>query len=169
MALDLFDQATDAGAGGEDQGFDVAGEDSIGEIDGGRVPRRRYFAQRWRNQRRAALSDDQLGQFRSTAAFEGGHAKAGEGGKFLRHVSIIVGGLRKAVAGMRRHSIMENVLGIGGFFFRAKNPSALSQWYSEHLGVAQTPSTYDEITMAASGGSDGLRAIPSRHNLFRQG
>jgi predicted enzyme related to lactoylglutathione lyase len=27
------------------------------------------------------------------------------------------------------------VTGIGGFFFRAKDPVALSAWYAEHLGV----------------------------------
>lgn len=27
------------------------------------------------------------------------------------------------------------VTGIGGFFFRAKDPAALSAWYADHLGV----------------------------------
>lgn len=27
------------------------------------------------------------------------------------------------------------VLGIGGFFFRSRDPDALAGWYSEHLGV----------------------------------
>lgn len=27
------------------------------------------------------------------------------------------------------------VLGIGGFFFRAKDPKALKAWYREHLGI----------------------------------
>jgi predicted enzyme related to lactoylglutathione lyase len=27
------------------------------------------------------------------------------------------------------------VLGIGGLFFRSKDPKALSAWYSEHLGI----------------------------------
>lgn len=30
---------------------------------------------------------------------------------------------------------MEIVEGIGGFFFRAADPTALSWWYAEHLGV----------------------------------
>ncbi|GGR45210.1 putative glyoxalase superfamily protein PhnB [Nocardioides luteus] len=30
---------------------------------------------------------------------------------------------------------MERVVGIGGVFFRAKDPLALSRWYRDHLGV----------------------------------
>jgi len=31
------------------------------------------------------------------------------------------------------------VTGIGGFFFRAKDPEALRIWYATHLGVGSTP------------------------------
>lgn len=31
------------------------------------------------------------------------------------------------------------VTGIGGFFFRAKDPEVLRSWYSEHLGVGSAP------------------------------
>jgi predicted enzyme related to lactoylglutathione lyase len=30
---------------------------------------------------------------------------------------------------------MERVTGIGGFFFRARDPSALARWYTETMGV----------------------------------
>jgi hypothetical protein len=30
---------------------------------------------------------------------------------------------------------MERVTGIGGVFFRARDPQALAAWYQEHLGV----------------------------------
>ena len=30
---------------------------------------------------------------------------------------------------------MERVTGIGGVFFRARDPAALAAWYEEHLGV----------------------------------
>ncbi len=32
---------------------------------------------------------------------------------------------------------MQKVNGIGGFFFRAKDPKALAEWYETHLGVEQ--------------------------------
>jgi len=38
----------------------------------------------------------------------------------------------------------EKVLGIGGLFFRSKDPKALALWYQENLGVNITPSTYEE-------------------------
>jgi predicted enzyme related to lactoylglutathione lyase len=34
---------------------------------------------------------------------------------------------------------MERVTGIGGFFFRSKDPKALAKWYSDHLGVNPSP------------------------------
>ena len=38
---------------------------------------------------------------------------------------------------------MEKVLGIGGLFFRAKDPKALGKWYADNLGVAQVPGSYE--------------------------
>lgn len=34
---------------------------------------------------------------------------------------------------------MEAVDGIGGVFFRSKDPGALGKWYAEHLGVLEVP------------------------------
>ena len=39
---------------------------------------------------------------------------------------------------------MERVTGIGGVFFRAADPDALRKWYEQHLGVARTPTDYDQ-------------------------
>ncbi|MBT8083672.1 MAG: VOC family protein [Pseudomonadales bacterium] len=39
---------------------------------------------------------------------------------------------------------MEKVNGIGGVFFRAKNPEELAAWYEKHLGVNPVPSGYDQ-------------------------
>lgn len=39
---------------------------------------------------------------------------------------------------------MEKVSGIGGVFFRAHDPQAIGQWYAKHLGIALTPSNYEE-------------------------
>lgn len=39
---------------------------------------------------------------------------------------------------------MARVTGIGGFFFRARDPDGLSRWYAEHLDVVPTPRSYDD-------------------------
>ncbi|MGQ0766468.1 MAG: VOC family protein [Gemmatimonadota bacterium] len=39
---------------------------------------------------------------------------------------------------------MERVMGIGGFFFRASDPSALAAWYERHLGIGRAPETYTQ-------------------------
>jgi glyoxylase I family protein len=39
---------------------------------------------------------------------------------------------------------VERVTGIGGVFFRARDPEALKRWYEEHLGVNAPQPTYDE-------------------------
>ena len=37
------------------------------------------------------------------------------------------------------HLPKERVTGIGGVFFRARDPKALAQWYQDHLGISVTP------------------------------
>jgi glyoxylase I family protein len=39
---------------------------------------------------------------------------------------------------------MERVTGIGGLFFRARDPLALGRWYANNLGVDVPPPTYDD-------------------------
>ncbi len=34
---------------------------------------------------------------------------------------------------------MERVTGIGGVFFRARDPAALARWYEQHLGIDPVP------------------------------
>jgi predicted enzyme related to lactoylglutathione lyase len=47
---------------------------------------------------------------------------------------------------------MERVLGIGGIFFKARDPQALAAWYAEHLGLPLDPGqTFGMFTSAAAG------------------
>jgi len=39
---------------------------------------------------------------------------------------------------------VERVNGIGGVFFRARDPGALSGWYAEHLGITPPPPSYED-------------------------
>lgn len=47
----------------------------------------------------------------------------------------------------------QQVLGFGGVFFKAENPALLAKWYEDHLGVKQTPRSYDELPWQQQGGS----------------
>ncbi len=47
---------------------------------------------------------------------------------------------------------MESVTGIGGFFFRAKNPTALAEWYQKHLGISVAPADYNQKPWAQEAG-----------------
>jgi len=38
---------------------------------------------------------------------------------------------------------MEKVTGIGGFFFKAENPSGLAQWYLDNFGINLVPEDYN--------------------------
>lgn len=38
---------------------------------------------------------------------------------------------------------MQKVNGIGGVFFRAKDPEGLAKWYLDNLGIDVVPSDYD--------------------------
>jgi predicted enzyme related to lactoylglutathione lyase len=45
---------------------------------------------------------------------------------------------------------MERVLGVGGVFFKARDPQALAEWYAKHLGVPfDAGQTYGTFTAAA--------------------
>lgn len=44
------------------------------------------------------------------------------------------------------------VTGIGGVFFRSKDPAALAEWYREHLGISQVPQTLEDIPWMQEGG-----------------
>ncbi len=39
---------------------------------------------------------------------------------------------------------MQRVTGIGGVFFRAKDPRALAAWYEAHLGIPRVPGRYED-------------------------
>jgi glyoxylase I family protein len=43
--------------------------------------------------------------------------------------------------GVAAETEMEKVTGIGGFFFRAKDPKALARWYQQHLEISVIPAS----------------------------
>jgi glyoxylase I family protein len=62
---------------------------------------------------------------------------------------------------------VEKVTGIGGVFFRAHDPEALSRWYAEHLGVAETPTDNGAQPWVQSAGPTVWGAFPADTDYFR--
>jgi predicted enzyme related to lactoylglutathione lyase len=48
---------------------------------------------------------------------------------------------------------MQKVLGFGGFFFRAKDPVALAEWYETHLGIDPVPTDAETPPWMPTGGA----------------
>ena len=61
---------------------------------------------------------------------------------------------------------MEKVTGIGGVFFRARDPSTLKQWYAEHLGVTITPTDYGQEPWRQEAGTTVFEPFPSDTDYF---
>ncbi|MBX6364486.1 MAG: hypothetical protein IRZ00_11515, partial [Gemmatimonadetes bacterium] len=53
------------------------------------------------------------------------------------------------------------VTGIGGVFFRARDPVALAAWYREHLGVPVDEGSTYAVFEAAADGRDASGARPA--------
>lgn len=61
---------------------------------------------------------------------------------------------------------MEKVTGIGGFFFRSRDPSALALWYQQHLGVNVVPTNYDEQPWQQEQGPTAFAPFPEETTYF---
>ncbi len=61
---------------------------------------------------------------------------------------------------------MEKVTGIGGFFFRAKDPKALGRWYQQHLGVSLIPTSHEESPWQQEAGPTAFAPFPETSKYF---
>src|SRR5438034_6034365 len=61
---------------------------------------------------------------------------------------------------------MEKVTGIGGLFFRARNPAELGRWYQQHLGITLTPSNYGELPWRQEAGPTVFAPFPETTDYF---
>lgn len=60
----------------------------------------------------------------------------------------------------------ERVLGFGGFFFRAKDPVALAQWYRQHLGIDPAPQAEGELPWHTLEGPTVFAPFPENTDYF---
>lgn len=61
---------------------------------------------------------------------------------------------------------MEHVTGIGGLFFRAKDPVALAQWYKEKLGIDTVPADYNQKPWSQEAGPTVFAPFPLDSDYF---
>jgi glyoxylase I family protein len=61
---------------------------------------------------------------------------------------------------------MEKVAGIGGFFFRAKDPKALALWYQQHLGILTIPTSDGETAWQQEAGATAFTPFPETSKYF---
>ncbi len=64
---------------------------------------------------------------------------------------------------------MEVVSGIGGLFFRARNPQSLAAWYREHLGIAVVPANYDDPVWQQQAGPTAFAPFEESTSYFGPG
>ncbi len=61
---------------------------------------------------------------------------------------------------------MEKVTGIGGFFFRAKDPKASALWYQQHLGILPIPTNYGETGWQQEAGPTAFAPFAETSGYF---
>lgn len=61
---------------------------------------------------------------------------------------------------------MVKILGIGGFFFRAKDPAALADWYDRNFGIAKIPEDYGGQSWRQQAGETVFAPFPQDTTYF---
>jgi len=64
------------------------------------------------------------------------------------------------------HKPKERVLGIGGLFFRSRDPQGLAKWYEEHLGIDPVPSDYNQPVWQQATGPTVFAPFPQDSTYF---
>jgi glyoxylase I family protein len=55
---------------------------------------------------------------------------------------------------------VEKATGIGGMFFRARDPETMARWYSDHLGVDPVPQSYGGTPWTQEAGPTAFAPFP---------
>ncbi len=61
---------------------------------------------------------------------------------------------------------MEKVTGIGGLFFRSRDPEALARWYQDHLGVSMVPKKEGDPSWRQEAGDTVFAPFPETTKYF---
>ncbi len=79
---------------------------------------------------------------------------------------IFLGAVGAAMATQSEAAEMEKVTGIGGLFFRAKDPKALARWYADHLGINLVPRSANESPWKQEAGPCAFQPFPEKTSYF---
>lgn len=60
----------------------------------------------------------------------------------------------------------QTVTGIGGLFFRARDPKALAQWYRDNLGISVTPEKINDPVWTQQAGPTVFSPFPENTKYF---
>jgi glyoxylase I family protein len=77
-----------------------------------------------------------------------------------------VGAAGAAAATPAEEPDLERVTGIGGLFFRANDPKALTKWYSDHLGINLVPTSYSGRPWRQEAGACAFQPFPEKTTYF---
>jgi glyoxylase I family protein len=61
---------------------------------------------------------------------------------------------------------MERATGIGGFFFKCRDPQAMARWYRDHLGVDLVPESYDAKPWSQEAGPTAFAPFAEDSDYF---
>ena len=93
--------------------------------------------------------------------------------KVLETLTLAAGGalLPESLAVAQQTSVpaglpKERVTGIGGIFFRARDPKTLAQWYQDHLGVFVTPERASDPVWTQQAGPTSFTPFPEKTDYF---
>jgi len=96
-----------------------------------------------------------------------GRNQLGSAAQTATHTTISPPSAGAAVGrGLAGGTEMEKVTGIGGFFFRAKDPKALGLWYQQHLGVSLIPTSYEESPWQQEAGPTAFAPFKETSDYF---
>lgn len=61
---------------------------------------------------------------------------------------------------------MEKILGIGGFFFRSRDPATLTAWYETHFGINPVGQNYGDPAWRQEAGTTVFAPFPEKSDYF---
>src|SRR5262245_28560248 len=62
--------------------------------------------------------------------------------------------------------MQQQITGIGGLFFRAKDPTSLAQWYKDNLGISLIPQDYSQQPWSQEAGPTAFAPFPADTDYF---